>query len=305
MMATQSCNGRAKFAPKKERLHHDRQLLEWFGNTFATMSCSQLNVRGGNGRHAGPETAFGDGQLFCNVNAAYNESCERRSPDRMSSGGAGTEQADARERRIRAESQWKLNRRRPVIGDVRPQIMIPSTSTDEGFPICCEICGNSSIVNVSRPPGDSVCPVCGCFLWVTALAEMTRQTSFVPDLRIARLDATNRNDALREISMLIADELGWTIDQQTSFVDALLKREELGSTGIGRGFAVPHAKFDWINDFFAAMALAPDGIAFDALDGEPVHTIIVIASPQSRPGDHLRLLERVSRSLRWAGHSAA
>lgn len=183
--------------------------------------------------------------------------------------------------------------------------MMTSTSTDDGFPIRCEICGNSSIVNVSRPPGDSVCPACGCFLWVTALAEVTSQKSFVPDLRIARLDATNRDDSLREITMLIANELRWTMDQQNSFVDALLKREELGSTGIGRGFAVPHAKINWINDCFAAMALAPDGIAFNALDGEPVHTIITIASPQSRPGDHLRLLERVSRSLRWAGQSDA
>ena len=140
---------------------------------------------------------------------------------------------------------------------------------------------------------------------MTALAEITRQNSFVPDLRVARLDATNRDDALREIAILIAEELRWTLDQQTLFVDALLKREELGSTGIGRGFAVPHARIDWIKDCFTAMALAPDGIAFDALDGEPVHTIIAIASPQSRPGDHLRLLERVSRSLRRAGHSAA
>jgi nitrogen PTS system EIIA component len=183
--------------------------------------------------------------------------------------------------------------------------MMPSTSTDDGFPVRCEICGNSSIVNVSRPPGDSVCPACGCFLWVTALAEVTRRDSFVPNLRIARLDATNRDDALREMSSLIAEELRWTFDQQNLFVDAMLKREQLGSTGIGNGFAVPHAKADWVDDFFTAMALAPDGIAFDALDGKPVHTIIMIASPQSRPGDHLRLLERISRSLRWAGHSTA
>lgn len=181
---------------------------------------------------------------------------------------------------------------------------MPSTSTDDGFPIRCEICGNASIVNVSRPPGDSVCPACGCFLWVTALSELTSKQSFVSDLRIARLDATNRDSSLREIAMLIAKELRWTINQQNSFVDALRAREELGSTGIGRGFAVPHAKIDWINDCFAAMALAPGGIAFNALDGEPVHTIITIASPVSRPGDHLRLLERVSRSLRRAVHSA-
>lgn len=153
------------------------------------------------------------------------------------------------------------------------------------------------MMNVSRPPGDSVCPACGCFLWVTALAEATRRNSFVPNLLVARLDATNRDDALREMSRLIAGELSWTLDQQNLYVDAMLKREKRGSTGIGSGYAVPHAKVDWVDDCFTAMALADD-IAFDALDGKPVHTIIMIVSPQSRPGDHIRLLECISRSLR-------
>jgi nitrogen PTS system EIIA component len=182
--------------------------------------------------------------------------------------------------------------------------MMPSTSTDDGFPVRCDICGNSSIVNVSKPPGDSVCPACGCFLWVAALSEVTQRDSFIPNLRIASLDATNRDDALREMSRLIGEELRWTLDQQNRFVDAMLKREQLGSTGIGNGFAVPHAKVDWVEDSFTAMALAPEGIAFDALDGKPVYTIIMIASSRSSPGDHLRLLERISRSLRWAGHLA-
>ncbi|MCA9187346.1 MAG: PTS sugar transporter subunit IIA [Pirellulaceae bacterium] len=134
---------------------------------------------------------------------------------------------------------------------------------------------------------------------------MTSQKSFVPDLRIARLNATNRDDALREISMFIAKELRWTRRQRNSLVDALIKREGLGSTGIGRGFAVPHAKIDWIEDCFTAMALAPGGIDFDALDRQPVYTIITIASPQSEQGHHVRLLERVSHSLLWSGHSPA
>ena len=103
--------------------------------------------------------------------------------------------------------------------------MMPSTSTDDGFPVRCEICGNSSFVNVSRAPGDSVCPVCGCFLWVKAIAEVTRRNSFVPNLLIARLDATNRDDALRKMSRLIAYELSWTFDQQNLYFDAMVKRE--------------------------------------------------------------------------------
>jgi PTS system fructose-specific IIA component/PTS system nitrogen regulatory IIA component len=175
--------------------------------------------------------------------------------------------------------------------------MFSATSTDDGFPVRCEVCGTSSIVNVSRPPGDSVCPACGTFLWVTALVERTRD-SFVPDVQISRLRATNRGDVLRELSQAIAETLHWTADQQAAFLGAVIKREELGSTGIGRGIAIPHASVDCVDTCFTVMALAPGGIPFEALDGKPVHTFVMVASPRSRPGDHLRLLESVSRSLR-------
>jgi mannitol/fructose-specific phosphotransferase system IIA component (Ntr-type) len=178
---------------------------------------------------------------------------------------------------------------------------MPSLSTDDGFHVRCEICGNQSIVHVARPPGDSVCSACGSFLWVTAVVEMTRQNSFVPDLQLTQLDATHRDDAFREISESIAVELSWTDRQTERFVEALLEREQLGSTAIGRGFAVPHAKAEWIENCFSAMAMTPAGMDFNASDGELVHTIILVAAPQSRPGDNLRLLERISRSLRWSG----
>lgn len=179
-----------------------------------------------------------------------------------------------------------------------------STTTDDGTPIRCEICGASSRVNVSRPPGDSVCPTCGAFFWVDAVVEITRQSSFVPDVSLREIASTNRSEAVREIISCAAAEFEWTIEQQNELLDAILKREELGSTGIGNGFAVPHASADWLASCVTVMAFAPNGIDFDSLDGDPVHTVILIASPKSKPGEHLRLLERVSRSIRFRGHSA-
>lgn len=178
-------------------------------------------------------------------------------------------------------------------------------TTDDGTPIRCEICGASSLVNVSRPPGDSVCPNCGAFLWVDAVVEITQKNSFIPDMRIREIAANTRLEAIHEIVECAAPEFGWTADQQNELKSAILKREELGSTGIGRGFAVPHAKVDWLTSCLTVMAFAPNGIEFDSLDGTPVHTFILIASPKSKPGDHLRLLECVSRSLRFLDQSAA
>ena len=183
--------------------------------------------------------------------------------------------------------------------------MLNSTTTDDGFPVRCEICGNSSIVNVSRPPGDSVCPYCGSFLWVAAIVEITQQNSFVPDLTIPTIEASSRNNAIELLVNVIANSLDWSESQATQFFNAIVKREDLGSTGIGRGFAVPHAKIDWLDRCFTVMTFVPDGVNFDALDGQPVNTIIMIAAPMLRPGDHLRLLECVSRSLRNVGPKAA
>src|SRR2546425_7536266 len=84
-------------------------------------------------------------------------------------------------------------------------------------------------------------------------------------------------------------------------IRAILKRELLGSTGIGRGVAIPHTKHSSVERLIGTVALSRPGVAFDSLDGEPVHVLVLLISPQDRPGDHLRALENVSRSLRDDG----
>ncbi len=81
-------------------------------------------------------------------------------------------------------------------------------------------------------------------------------------------------------------------------VRAILKRELLGSTGIGKGIAIPHTKHPGVERLIGTIAVSPRGVAFDSLDGEPVYIFVLLISPQDRPGDHLRALENVSRTLR-------
>lgn len=81
-------------------------------------------------------------------------------------------------------------------------------------------------------------------------------------------------------------------------VKAITKRELLGSTGIGRGVAIPHAKHQSIDRLIGTLAISKNGVGFDSLDGEPVYVFVMLISPQDRPGDHLRALENVSRCLR-------
>src|ERR671931_236722 len=81
-------------------------------------------------------------------------------------------------------------------------------------------------------------------------------------------------------------------------VRAVLRRELLGSTGIGRGVAIPHTKHASVERLVGTVAVSHTGVPFESLDGEPVFIFVLLISPQDRPGDHLRALENVSRCLR-------
>ena len=81
-------------------------------------------------------------------------------------------------------------------------------------------------------------------------------------------------------------------------VKAVLRREELGTTGIGRHIAIPHSRHPAADRLIGTLALSRDGLPFDSLDGEPVYVFVLLVSPQERPGDHLRALEAVVRTMR-------
>lgn len=87
-------------------------------------------------------------------------------------------------------------------------------------------------------------------------------------------------------------------DEKDSIVQAIMKREELGSTGIGRGVAVPHTKHPSVAELVGTVGVSSEGVDFTSLDGEKVQLFFLLVSPPDRPGDHLRALENISRQLR-------
>ena len=112
------------------------------------------------------------------------------------------------------------------------------------------------------------------------------------------LEATDKASVIREVSQALVDAGEIAADQFEGIVEAILKREELGSTGIGRGVAVPHTKHPTVEKLCGAVAVSETGVEFASLDGDPVHLIFLLISPPDRPGDHLRALEYMSRRLR-------
>jgi PTS system fructose-specific IIA component/PTS system nitrogen regulatory IIA component len=115
---------------------------------------------------------------------------------------------------------------------------------------------------------------------------------------LADLTAADKEGTIREMVQALQEAGNIAADEQESIVKAILKREELGSTGIGRGVAVPHTKHPSVERLVGMVAVSKEGVDFASLDGEIVQLFFLLVSPPDRPGDHLRALENISRQLR-------
>ena len=112
----------------------------------------------------------------------------------------------------------------------------------------------------------------------------------------ANLKATDKEGVVRELVDLLAkaDE----IKNKEDLVKALLTRESLGSTGIGQGIGIPHAKSPNAKNLVAAFGLSHQGVNFDSLDGEPAYIFFLFIAPEESAGPHLKALARISRMLK-------
>ena len=114
----------------------------------------------------------------------------------------------------------------------------------------------------------------------------------------ASLESNDKESVIVELvnSLLEAGDIKEA--DRDDIIKAIMKREELGSTGIGRGIAVPHTKHPSVDKLVGTVGVSVDGLDFDSLDGEKVQLFFLLVSPPDRPGDHLRALENISRQLR-------
>jgi fructose-specific phosphotransferase system IIA component len=120
----------------------------------------------------------------------------------------------------------------------------------------------------------------------------------VRDAIIPQLTATDKESVIREMVESLRNAGQFHGADTEDIVRAILRREQLGSTGIGRGVAIPHTKHASVEKLVGTVAVSQQGVSFQSLDGEPVYIFVLLISPQERPGDHLRALENVSSCLR-------
>ena len=115
---------------------------------------------------------------------------------------------------------------------------------------------------------------------------------------ITDIKSTKKEDVMKELvdALINAGEIEKRC--RTKLIDALMVRESLGSTAIGQGIAIPHAKSDSINKLVAAFGLSKKGVDFDSLDGELAYIFFLLVAPQDSAGPHLKALARISRLLK-------
>lgn len=110
------------------------------------------------------------------------------------------------------------------------------------------------------------------------------------------MEATTKEEALKELVSVLAkvEDIG----DPKAIGKALIERENLGSTGIGQGIAIPHGKTDKVSRMVAVLGISKKGVNFDALDGEAVYIFFLLVAPKATAGPHLKALAQVSRLLR-------
>ena len=114
----------------------------------------------------------------------------------------------------------------------------------------------------------------------------------------ADLAAEDKESVIAEMVGSMVETGHIAAEDVDSILKAIMKREELGSTGIGRGIAVPHTKHPSVDRLVGTVGISAEGVDFNSLDGERVQLLFLLISPPDRPGDHLRALENISRQLR-------
>lgn len=124
-----------------------------------------------------------------------------------------------------------------------------------------------------------------------------------PDLVFPDLPDGNRSGLLRALAEQVASR-GVAPDAEKLY-RKLCEREQLGSTGIGGGVAIPHCKLEGLPKGVVAVGMAPEGVDFGAVDGLPVHLFFLVVSPAQSPAEHLQILAAISRWIKGGERTKA
>ncbi len=121
-----------------------------------------------------------------------------------------------------------------------------------------------------------------------------------PELVFSDLDCFDRPTLLRALAERLVG--AGHFSNPDELYEKLWEREQLGSTGIGAGVAVPHCKMSGTEEVVVAVALLPEGVEFRAVDDQPVWLVFLVVSPEDQPAAHLHCLAAISKWIKTDNH---
>lgn len=160
-------------------------------------------------------------------------------------------------------------------------------------PTTCPACGCEYAAGDRAPPWGGSCSACDSLSRVRADGRLYAFPEF--DLTV-RADMDKQDLIDLAVRRIVEDGL-LPADMIETVVSALVRRERLGTTGIGRGVGMPHSSIAGVDGVIVAGFSLSESVDFDAIDGERIDRLIVILTPPSRPGDTIRVLELITRHL--------
>lgn len=113
---------------------------------------------------------------------------------------------------------------------------------------------------------------------------------------IVGLKGQDKREILEELVDVL--EVGEKISDRERVLEAVLQREEIMSTGIGHGIAIPHGKSEFVKELGGVLGIKSEGVEFDSLDGQPTFIFFLLLSPMDVSGPHIKALARISRLLK-------
>lgn len=125
---------------------------------------------------------------------------------------------------------------------------------------------------------------------------MIKISKYLDSNLVQFLKADTRDEALKAMSINLFQH--GKIDNPDVFYKAIIDREEIVSTGIGMGVAIPHAKLASFNHFFIALGILQKGLDWDSLDGSPVRLIFMIGGPDDKQTEYLQILSKLTQAIK-------
>jgi mannitol/fructose-specific phosphotransferase system IIA component (Ntr-type) len=119
----------------------------------------------------------------------------------------------------------------------------------------------------------------------------------VEEALVPQLESKDRDGVIAELINSLVDGGAVAKSLREDLIKQIVDRERKGSTGFGKGVAVPHVKHPKLKKMAATIGVSPRGVDFNALDKGPVFSVVLLLSPEDKPDEHLQAMENIFRNL--------